>query len=149
VVLNHSQKTVPSRVAKCLRLVADTIEGEFGYHILCYPLPSDGSQLKAYAKGGGNIKSVNKARLDSGLYPLVNEDGNIKLADAKWDGLVDGTGCIFRVVHNLSIHHMEFASDELIKSIVAVANANGCHIEVLHNTKHSVIYLYELSQLSA
>jgi hypothetical protein len=148
MVLNHSQKTVPSRVARCLRLVADHIEGEYGYHVLCYPLPADLGQLKAYAKGGTDLKKVNKARTDAGLYPIINESGNIKLADAKWGGLVDGTGCIFRIVHAMSIHHMEFASDELIKTIVAVANANGCHIEVLHNTNHSVIYLYELSELS-
>ena len=133
-------------MAKCLRMVADHFDRE-GFQVICYPLPADGKQLNAYDKGGKALHLVNNARKEANLYKLVNEDGNIKLADKKWKGLLDGTGCIFRVAHTLSIHNLEFVHEDELKAVAEIANAIGFHIEALHNTKHTVIYLYELSEL--
>lgn len=133
-------------MARCLRLVADHFERE-GFQVVCYPLPIDDNQLLAYDKGGKGLPSVNKARKEADLYTLVDDKYNYKLADKSWTGLLNGTGCIFRVAHTLSIHSLEFVHDEELKHVAEVANANGCHIEALHNTNHTVIYLYELSEL--
>ena len=148
MVLNQSEKTVPTRTARCLRVVADYLEAN-GFHLICYPLPANEHALKAYDKGGEGLTEVNKLRDKAGLYQLLNQKDNIRLADKGWKGLLDGTGCLFRVAHVNSLHILEFVSDNELLELVKVAESEGYKIEALHNTEHTVIYLYEPVQLPA
>ena len=145
MVLNYSDKTVSGRVARCLRLVADALEGE-GYHLIMMPLPTEPQFKALLLNGGKNITKINNARTESGLAK-VNLDRNVKMVNKNWTGLHEGTGVWFRVAHNLSIHAFEFVGDELIEVISKnLPKSHGA--EVLTNEKYSIVYLYESPELS-
>lgn len=142
MVLQYSNKTVNARVATCLRAVADFFESEWGYHLWMIPLPTDEAQLKAMALGGGAYDKVNTARTKAGLFP-VGKDFNVKYADKSWSGLIDGSGVFFRVCHNLTLAHAEFADLEMTEAITRIVAEHGKKAEILHNEQYSIIYIYE------
>lgn len=144
MVLNYSDKTVNIRVAKALRMVADTLEGA-GYHVRMLPLPNE-VQFLALCKAGKALKRYNTARIESGLWEL-KQDKNIEIVDKTWKGLHDGSGVYFTLHWHNSIHIKEFLPDELFDKIFQVASDNDKLVEVLHNKEYSVIYLYEPDKL--